>query len=597
MLSGDPSGREGRSSRFFRNLFVSYAAILLATGGLIAWQVQERLAQGLRRELQRSLETYCVLVEPLALRLLDAEPARVQAELARLRAERDVRVTLVQPDGTVVADSQADPGRLDNHSQRTEIVQARTQPFGTAERRSHSVGARMFYVARRVERGGQLLGFTRMAVPLERGEALLADARRSVFLGTGVGVLFALVVGYFVAARIERPIRAMTRGARALLAGDYSTRVPVGRRDELGLLGEALNELGAQITQRIAALSQEDAQLHAMLASMIEGVVAVDEQDRVAFVNQAARDLLAIGADRTEGRVLWDLVPIRELEALLRRVRAGGGHERVELDLHRGGKECTFQAHASPFRGGGKGGFVLVLHDITELRRLERIRRDFVANVSHELKTPLTSIQGFVETLLAGALQDEHNNQQFLRRIEANVRRLTSLVSDLLSLARIESGQLEVARTTVDWREVLWGVLRLREPALAAKGLALVVRGDERALRVRGDPEAMTQVLDNLLDNAIQYTPAPGRIEVRLASEGGHGLVAVADTGIGIPAADLERIFERFYRVDKARSRAAGGTGLGLSIVKNLVLRMEGDVRVASVEGRGSTFTVRLPLA
>jgi len=378
--------------------------------------------------------------------------------------------------------------------------------------------------------------------------------------------------------------------------------VRVTRRDELGLLGETLNELGAEITTRIAELSREDAQLRAVLASMIEGVVAVDERDRIAFINQAARDLLEIDEARPEGRELWPLAPIRELQELLQHARKSGARELSEIDLHRGDKERVFQAHASPIQGGEDGtgagrGFVLVLHDITELRRLERIRRDFVANVSHELKTPLTSIQGFVETLLSGAVHDQDNNVRFLQRIDANVKRLTNLVSDLLSLARIESGQLDVERAVVDWREVLDGVVRLREPAVAAKGLTLEVQGRERPLRVRGDREAMTQVLDNLVDNAIQYTGAPGRITVRLGSQDGRGVVAVQDTGIGIPAADLDRIFERFYRVDRARSRAAGGTGLGLSIVKNLVLRMEGEVRVQSVEGKGSTFLVELPLA
>jgi two-component system phosphate regulon sensor histidine kinase PhoR len=330
---------------------------------------------------------------------------------------------------------------------------------------------------------------------------------------------------------------------------------------------------------------------------MIEGVVAVDDEGGVAFMNQAARTLLEVADPAPEGRILWDLAPIRELEELLNRARATGSPAPLEVELFRGGRERVFQVHASPFHGGGKSGFVLVLHDISELRRLERVRRDFVANVSHELKTPLTSIQGFVETLLSGALRDERNNVQFLQRIDANARRLINLVTDLLSLSRIESGQLAVERTAVDWREVLEGVLRLREPALVAKGLALEVDGRQRPLLVRGDREAMTQVLDNLLDNAILYTNAPGRIRVRLSVRDGHGVLAVEDTGIGIPASDLDRIFERFYRVDKARSRAAGGTGLGLSIVKNLVLRMEGEVEVQSVEGRGSVFSVRLPLA
>jgi two-component system phosphate regulon sensor histidine kinase PhoR len=463
-------------------------------------------------------------------------------------------------------------------------------------RYSHTVGYELLVVALRVEEEGEELGFVRASLPLSLIERQLGLTRRSVQLGTGAGVLAASLLGLLLSRRITRPIASMTRIARDLAAGRYESRVHVTRADEIGILGETLNRLGAEITRRIAALSQEDAQLRAMLAGMIEGVVAVDEESRVAFVNQAARSVLEITHPSPEGTTLWQMAPIRELEDLVARVRAAGTRELREVELFRGGKERVFQAHASPFHGGGRGGFVLVLHDITELRRLERVRRDFVANVSHELKTPLASIQGFVETLLSGGLEDERNNVHFLRRIEANVKRLTNLVTDLLSLAHIESGQLALERTAVEWREVLEGVLRLREPAAAAKGLALEVRGSDRPLRVRGDREAMTQVLDNLIDNAIQYTPS-GRVIVSLSEQDGCGVLAVADTGIGIPAEDLDRIFERFYRVDRARSRAAGGTGLGLSIVKNLVLRMEGEVKVESVEGAGSTFTVLLPLA
>jgi two-component system phosphate regulon sensor histidine kinase PhoR len=455
----------------------------------------------------------------------------------------------------------------------------------------------MVYVALRLDGPDGPLGYVRAALPAEQMEASLTAVRRSVLTGTTIGVLVALACGLLLAQHITRPLAALTVVATDLSAGRYDSRVEVAGDDELGLLGTTLNRLGEEVTRRIAALSQEDAQLRAMLASMIEGVVAIDDEGRVAFINSAARELLDAGTGESRGRSLWELAPVRDLEGLVGRARTSGGHVEDELDLFRGARERILQVHVSPFRGGDAGGFVLVLHDISELRRLERVRRDFVANVSHELKTPLTSIQGFVETLLSGALHDQDNNVRFLERIEVNVRRLTSLVSDLLSLAKIESGQLAIERGPVDWREVLDGVLRLREPALTKKGLTLEVAGRERALLVRGDREAMTQVLDNLIDNAIQYTNAPGRIVVRFWNEKGRGLVSVTDTGIGIPAADLDRIFERFYRVDKARSRAVGGTGLGLSIVKNLVLRMDGEVTVESAEGRGSIFTVMLPAA
>jgi two-component system phosphate regulon sensor histidine kinase PhoR len=597
MKANESSGPGVLRSPLFWRLFGSYAAVLAATGLLIAWQVEGRLEASHLADLQATLEQECVLLAPFAAEALPAGDARgLQDELARMKAATDLRVTLILPDGRVCGDSHEDPAQMDDHSNRPEILQARTQSFGMERRHSHTLDIEMLYVARRVEGPAGPLGFVRLAVPVSQIDERSRLIARSVLWGTAAGGVVALALGLLLARQFTRPIAAMKRVAEDLSAGDYASRVRVGRRDELGLLGETLNELGAEITRRIAALSQEDAQLRAILASMIEGVVAVDEEARVAFINDAARALLEIAGPVPAGRALWDLAPIRELEELLAGVRRSGVHEVREIELFRGGKERVFQAHASPFQGGGRIGSVLVLHDITELRRLERIRRDFVANVSHELKTPLTSIQGFVETLLSGALQDERNNVKFLQRIEANVKRLTNLVSDLLSLARIESGQLDVQRGEVDWREVLDGVLRLREPALLTKGLALRVEGRERPLRVRGDREAMTQVLDNLVDNAIQYTSAPGRITVRLSTRNGHGLVAVEDTGMGIPSADIDRVFERFYRVDKARSRAAGGTGLGLSIVKNLVLRMEGEVQVASVEGKGSTFTVLLPL-
>jgi two-component system, OmpR family, phosphate regulon sensor histidine kinase PhoR len=585
-------------SRFFWNLFTSFAAVVVATGGLVGWRVQVRLQESLLADLRAQLQTEGQILSPFVAEVLrGGEHANLQPELERLRAEAGLRVTLIRPDGSVAGDSHEDPRQMDDHSSRPEIVQARTEPFGVAQRRSHTVEFEMLYVARRIEEPGRLLGFVRLALPVSLIDEQLGLARHSVVLGTGGGVLLALVLGLFLTRHVTRPIAALTRVARGLAAGHYESRVRLDRSDELGQLGSSLNELGAEVTRRIAALSQEDAQLRAVLASMIEGVVAVDEENRVAFMNQAARELLEAGEPAPEGRTLWQLAPIRELEDLMQRAHRSGSHELRELELFRGGKERVLQAHVSPFQGGGKAGFVLVLHDTTELRRLERVRRDFVANVSHELKTPLTSIQGFVETLLSGALQDEKNNVQFLRRIDANVKRLTNLVTDLLSLARIESGQLDVERTAVDWREVLEGVVRLREPAMAAKSLTFEVHGRERPTRVRGDREAMTQVLDNLLDNAIQYTPAGGRLAVRLESRDGLGVLAVEDSGIGIPAGDLDRIFERFYRADKARTRAVGGTGLGLSIVKNLVLRMDGEVRVTSVEGQGATFTVQLPLA
>ena len=576
---------------FFWKLFASYGALLLVTAGTIGLLVDRWLTDSLRSGLEESLSDGCELLSPLAERAFRGEEEGLQAVLVRLGEETGLRITLIQPSGRVLGDSDEDPVVMDDHGNRPEVLASRDSAFGISERYSRTVGKDMVYAAHRLP---DELGIVRVAVPLEDVDQQLAAARRGVVSGSAIGFAIALVLGWVVARRSAAPIREMTAVAEDLRAGKYDSRVRSVGRDEVGILGDTLNRLAAEVTERIATISQDDAQLRAMLAGMVEGVVAVDEEDRVVFCNQAARRLLAMGEGEPVGRRVWELAPIVGLGELLEEARSTDTPRRAEIEFLRSEREHIVDVHASRFRGGGRTGIVVVVHDITELRRLERIRRDFVANVSHELKTPLTSIKGFVETLLSGALHDEQNNERFLKRIDANVDRLTHLVTDLLSLARVES-QEDPHRTLVDWRGVVREVTARHEDAARRKRLTLDLDAEEEVV-VLGDREAMVQVYDNLLDNAIKYTPAPGRVDVRLWSEDGHGLLEVRDTGIGIPAADTERVFERFYRVDKARSREIGGTGLGLSIVKNLVLRMDGEVRIESEEDHGTRFVVDLPM-
>ncbi|HVS19303.1 MAG TPA: histidine kinase dimerization/phospho-acceptor domain-containing protein, partial [Planctomycetota bacterium] len=517
-------------STFAAKLFASYAAVLVLTALCVGLLVEARLGERLLRGLESTLEQQGRLLEPFAGDSAGRSAEELQACFLELGRDTAVRLTLVEADGTVVADSAQDPARIDNHASRPEIEAAARDGVGRSRRRSHSVSREMVYVARRLEGGG----FLRLAVPTDAIAEDLAVARRAVVLGALFGLAVALVLGAAFARRFSAPLAEVKRVAEDLRAGRYDSRAELDREDELGLLAETLNDLGAEITRRIAALGREDARLRAMLAGMVEGVVAVDAEDRVVFANQAARRLLDIEHAHLEGHALVELAPIREIVELLARAREVGGHEGCEVELHRSGRERVFQAQASPFEGGGQQGLVLVLHELTALRRLERVRRDFVANVSHELKTPLAAIQGFVETLLSGALHDEQNNVRFLERISANVTRLTNLVADLLSLARIESGKQEIAREPIDARGVLDDVLRLRESALSAKGLSFERDARDRPLRVLGDREALTQVLDNLLDNAIHYTPEGGRVEVAFSEALGQGVLAVRDTGMGI---------------------------------------------------------------
>ncbi len=583
-------------SGFFLTLCASFAVTLLVTAAVVGVLVDRRFSRSLFEQLETSLKDDCLLLSPFAERVFRGEEPDVQRELARLEEAAELRITLIRPDGSVLADSDADPAEMEDHRNRPEVAEARSRGFGVARRMSRTIEKEMLYVAHQLTIGEEVLGTVRVSRPLELVHAQLAAMRASVLLGIALSLLVALLIGVLLARRFTVPLSAVQGVVEDLRLGRLESRARVHRRDEVGVLADTLNRLAEELTSRIASLSQEDAQLRAMLAGMVEGVVAVDWEDRIAFCNAAARAVLEIEDTEIEGRRLWEVAPIRALEELLEEARASAAASRREIELFRGERERVIDVHASPFRGGGRAGLVIVMHDITELRKLERIRRDFVANVSHELKTPLTSIKGFVETLLSGALHDEEHNERFLRRIDANVERLNHLVSDLLSLASIESQGERVPRAEVDWRAVLEDVEKRHEEACQKKGLAFEVQGTERELLVVGDREAMVQILDNLLDNAIKYTPAPGTVRVRLSAREGRGVLDVEDSGIGIPREHLDRVFERFYRVDKARSRELGGTGLGLSIVKNLVRNLEGEVRVESELGRGSRFTVELPL-
>ena len=583
-------------SRFFWKLYATYVLLVLFTTIVVGALVDRQMARSLLTEVATSVRDKTLLIEPYAVRLLTGQVSGdVEMEIARVGRQTGIRISLIGPDGTVLADSESDPATMDNHGDRPEVLEARTRPVGMSRRYSRTLGQHMLYVARAVRDGDKFLGTVRTAMPLRAVDARLAFMRTIIGIGAGVGVLVALVLGMMVARRVTAPIAEMTEVAAAMRDGKYEARVRSMPRDEIGLLGETLNRLGTEVTQRIAMMSRDQAELRAMIAGMVEGVIAVDDGDCVLYCNQAAGILLGIEYRMLAGRKLWEVVRLADLVDLLGEARSLREPVRREIVLHRDTVELVLEVHATAFVTPEAGGIVIVLHDISDLRRLERVRRDFVANVSHEIKTPLTSIKGYVETLLTGALHDEQKNVRFLEKIDAHVARLADLVSDLLSLASIESREGPLPFAPVDWRPIIEAAVRRREAAFSRKDLTCSVAGE--CGPVLGEPEAMTQVVDNLLDNAIKYTPAHGTISISLSTDGARASLEVEDTGIGIPEADRDRIFERFYRVDKARSRALGGTGLGLSIVKHLVQAMNGEVYVESEMGKGSRFIVRLARA
>jgi two-component system phosphate regulon sensor histidine kinase PhoR len=395
----------------------------------------------------------------------------------------------------------------------------------------------------------------------------------------------------------------LERAAESVGEGAGAPRVLPEYEDEVGALGRTFNRMSARLAQRIARLEADRLQLSAILGGMVEGVVALDAGQRIVFANERALQLLELPAGACVGRRLWEVVRQRPLLDVVLRALAGTEPRREELSWN-GAPARSLTVHAASLPGAppdrGVRGAVLVLHDTSELRRLERLRQEFVANVSHELKTPLSVIKACVETLLDSAAEDAHHRTHFLEQIARQTDRLHALILDLLNLARIESGDELFDFRAVPVGDVVRAAAERHRPRAEARHQRLLINGtgaEPDGLAVWADEEAVETVLENLLDNALKYTPEGGEVRVGWQARDGQVLLEVSDTGIGIPEADLPRIFERFYRVDKARSREMGGTGLGLSIVKHLAQAMRGSVRAASRVGQGTTFVVSLPQA
>jgi two-component system, OmpR family, phosphate regulon sensor histidine kinase PhoR len=410
-------------------------------------------------------------------------------------------------------------------------------------------------------------------------------------------LLFLLIagIGFYVSARsVASRIRRLNEFARRTAAGDFTPLERDHSHDELADLAETLGGAVAGLEQSIRTLTDERNRSAAILGSMIEGVAVVTGDERILYCNRAFEQILELPQGSSQGRTLVEALRQADLVDLVRKALSGAEELTGEVEVGTV-RRRNFSVTAAPVRTDGANGAVVVLHDITELRRLERVRRDFVANVSHEFKTPLTAIQGFTETLLSGALDDLANRARFVEIIRDHARRLARLTDDLLKLSRIEAGQLELETRPVRVEALVNSCIETARLKAEAKRIQIHVALDDKAPAVRGDGVQLGEVLQNLLDNAVQYTPSGGQIEVKSRSNGNSVTFTVSDTGIGIPESDLERIFERFYRVDAARSREAGGTGLGLSIARHIVDAHGGRIWVESAIGQGSRFHFSIP--
>lgn len=595
-----------RHSRILWKLYAGYAAVILVAMGLVGFLISRSVEHETLAEIDRSLEVQARLLADITASALasgapEASPAeraaRLQERIARLGRELETRLTVIRGDGVVLADSDENPARMDNHGQRPEVLQAAARGIGTSTRFSRTVERHMRYLALPYAASDEERGFARASLALTLLEERLAAVRRAVLLGAAVATIVGLVLGGYFARRFTLPLMHMASTAGEIARGEYSRRVAVASSDELGELATAFNTMSEELRRSIEAIQAERSKMTAILSSMVEGVVAVDRDERVVHMNKVAGCLLKVKPEEAQGRPIWEVTRIREIsEALTSTMR----NEEVEHRVVQlpDTQDRYLELHTSPLRAGGSSpaGAVLVLDDITQLRRLERVRRDFVGNVSHELKTPVTAIRGLVETLLDDPEADPEVRQRFLKKVSRQAHRLSSLVSDLLSLSRLESEEDPLELSPLDVREVIEEAVRSLQPKSDEKEMEVVTHLGDEALVVDGDEEALRQAIGNLLANAITYSPRESRVTARAHREDDTVTIEIEDQGPGIEPRHHERIFERFYRVDAARSREMGGTGLGLAIVKHTARALGGDVLLKSEPGVGSIFSIRLPI-
>lgn len=581
-------------------IYPSYLAIILAAIVTIAWfswHSFERFYIGQTRDVLRAQAG--IMGSQLRDTLTNAASADdINREIAHISEISDTRITVIALDGTVLADSHEDFRDMENHSGRPEFIAAVRDGFGSSTRFSNTLGQRLMYGAVPIVLDGKQIAVIRTSAKMTDLQIATYDTYRSIFIFGLIIAIISAVVSLWISRRIAEPFVDMTNTAELFAKGHLEHRVVAPDSAELASLAAAMNKMAGLLHERLLTVTKQRNELEAILSSMAEGVIAVDENYRLVTLNQAAANFLNIDAEKTPGRSIEEAIRNPQIQDFVQKTLQGQDTLEADMVLSANGKRY-FKLRGVSLRSDSKSSFgaVIVLNDMTQIHNLETVRRDFVANVSHELKTPITSIKGFVETLLDGDLSSAQQSRRFLEIVSRHADRLNSIIDDLLSLSRLEQadqvGELPFVRTPL--KPLLENVVQAFEPAMDEKNIDIKLQCPEDISAVANGP-LLEQAVANLVNNAVKYSD-PGKYIQVAAEQTDDGCVAISvqDNGCGIERKHQRRIFERFYVVDKGRSRKLGGTGLGLAIVKHICNAHGGYIRVESQPGKGSTFTITIP--
>lgn len=580
--------------KIFLYTMVVLAITLIISGFFTARTVEELYLSNIEEKLitQSYLLSEMLVADTKAKNVQD-----IEKKIIEIGHELHARITVIDITGRVLGETNYDPSTMENHLSRPEIQEALAGAVGRETRYSTTAATDYMYIAQPIYSENGIIGVVRISNPLKEVQTIVRGFHKNVVFALIPGLILSLLLVYRISIGITRPIKEIKDAAVDITQGKLDRSIYIESTDEIGELAKAIDFMAASLKDKLISIKDKNTKMEAILSSVVNGIIAVDSNQNILFINPMAQRMLDIHESDMVGRHLLEIIRNSKIDNMIKNILEDATHEENEITINYP-EEKIFRLYSNAIKYPESEsiiGIIIIIQDITEIRKLERMRSEFVANVSHELKTPLTSIKGFVETLKAGAIEDQETSIRFLNIIEDEADRLNRLITDILSLSELESRKTKTRIEFIHTTQKITEIMSMLQNQASKKDIKLTCDFGEQVGHLKGDPDQFKQMMINLIDNAIKYTPERGKVQVFAYNEESNVVIKIKDNGIGIPKEHIPRLFERFYRVDKARSRNVGGTGLGLAIVKHIAMQFGGKIDVKSTVGKGTEFIVTIP--